>query len=96
MCSHDHKELQPSSLLIDRLYDKTQDHTLYGDNYPGSDESIITIQSSIEDLSNRSEIPELTSSTSSSECSDSEMEESNELDDNLELVAPNYLSYRDQ
>ena len=92
MCSHDHKELQPSSLLIDRLCDKTQDHTLYGDNYPESDESIITIQSSIEDLSDRSEIPGLTSS----ECSDSEMEESNELDDNLELVAPNYLSYRDQ
>ena len=58
-------------------------------------ENFITIHSSIEDLSDGSEIPGLTSSTSSSECSDSEMEESNEIDDDLELVAPNYLFYRD-
>ena len=70
MCSHNDKELKPSSLLIDRQCDKTQDHTLHGDNYQETDESIITIQSSIEDLSDRSEIPELTSSTSSSECID--------------------------
>ena len=95
MYSHDHKGSQPSSLLIDRLFDKTKDPTLSDEHYE-SDENIITIPISIEDLSDRSEIPGLTSSTSSSEFSDSEMEESNELNENLELVSPQYLSFRNQ